>query len=339
MKILVTGNLGYVGNVLVKKLVEMKYDVLGYDVGYYPQNFIDAHIPKIAIIKKDIRNIAEEDLKNCFAVLHLAALSNDPLGELNFSLTNEINYVATIRLAKLAKKSNVKRFVFSSTCSNYGSKNDIVNEESALSPITAYARSKVYSENELLKLKDEEFSPTILRSATAYGVSSSLRLDLVVNNLTCSAVATGSVKLLSDGTAWRPLVHVEDMSNAFIKVLESNEEKVSGNIFNVGSNEENYTIKQIAEIVEDIVPDSKIEYAREAIKDSRSYHVNFDKIKHELGYKTQWKLKDAIREIYNIFKKKNIIEKDFRNRKYYRVAYIKWLVEQGKLDNDLFFKN
>ncbi|MGI0011631.1 MAG: NAD-dependent epimerase/dehydratase family protein [Nitrosopumilaceae archaeon] len=269
----------------------------------------------------------------------MAALSNDPLGEINSPLTNDINYAATIRLAKLAREVGIKRFVFSSSCSTYGVNSDVVDENSPLSPITAYAKSKVNSEHDLLQMKDDKFSPIILRSATAYGISPSFRLDLVVNNLAGSAFTTGGVKLLSDGTAWRPLVHVEDMSNAFITVLKAPEEKISGEIFNVGSNEENYSVRQIAEMVEEIVPNSKIEYAKGASKDSRSYRVDFSKIKNQTGYKTKWKLKDGIKEIYETFKRKAFTENEFKDKAYYRVSYIKWLIDRGILDKNLYFKN
>ncbi|HEX5359029.1 MAG TPA: SDR family oxidoreductase, partial [Candidatus Nitrosotalea sp.] len=299
MKIFLTGHLGYVGSILAKQLLKENFEITGYDVGYFTQESENKISSKIIFIKKDLRNVIKDDLKGCDAVLHLAALSNDPLGELNSSLTHDINYSQTVKLAKLAKESGVEKFIFSSSCSTYGASKEIVNETSHLSPITAYAKSKVDSEYEILKLKGEQFYPVILRSATAYGMSPNLRLDLVVNNLVCSAFTTGKVKLLSDGTAWRPLVHVEDMANAFITVLKASQEKTSGETFNVGSNEENYTVKQIAETVQDIVPNSTIEYAQDSNKDARTYRVDFSKIKNQIGYKTNWKLKDGIQEIYN----------------------------------------
>lgn len=326
------------GSVLTNMLIEQKYDVTGCDVEYYPQNLILEKYTKEKSLQKDIRNITKEDLLGYDAVLHLAALSNDPLGEINSSLTDEINYKSTIKLAKLSKEAGVEKFIFSSSCSSYGANDDIVNENSKLAPITAYAISKVNSERELIKLKDNKFFPVNLRSATAYGISSNLRLDLVVNNLTCSAFTTGAVKLLSDGTAWRPLVHVEDMSNAFIQILKSSGKEVSGESFNVGTNEDNYKVYQIAELVESIVPNSKIEYSKNGNKDLRSYQVNFDKIKNEIGYKTKWNLKNGIKHIYEIFKNKKITENDFTDKKFYRVKYIKWLIEQKKIDSNLFFK-
>ena len=336
MKVLVTGNLGYVGNVLTKILLEQKIDVVGCDTGFYPQGFLNSETSKCVQIKKDIRNLSVEDLKGVSGICHLAALSNDPLGEINPNLTEEINYKATIRLAKLAKEAKVEKFIFSSSCSSYGMNENIVNEESALAPLTAYAKSKVNSEKEISKLSDNNFCTTNLRSATAYGLSNSIRLDLVVNNLTCSAFTTNHVKLLSDGTAWRPLVHVEDMSNAFISVLNAKNSEVNNQAFNVGTNEDNYTVREIAQKVEEIVPNSSITYAEDANKDSRSYKVDFSKIKQSLGYETKWSLDKAIKEIYNLLKIKKFTEEDFKDKKYYRVAYIKWLIENKKIDNNLF---
>ena len=338
MKVLVTGNLGYVGNVLTRMLLEKNFQVIGCDTGFYPQGFLVLPEPNILQIKKDIRNLTENDLKGISSICHLAALSNDPLGEINPNLTEEINYFATIKLAKLAKKAGVEKFVFSSSCSSYGANDKIVNEDSKLSPLTAYAKSKVNSEREILYLSDDNFCTTNLRSATAYGLSDSLRLDHVVNNLTCSAFTTNQVKLLSDGTSWRPLVHVEDMSNAFISVLDAKNSEVNAQAFNVGSNDDNYSVREIAQIVEKIIPDSKITYAKDANKDARSYKVDFTKITEYLDYKTKWTLENGIKDIYKILKSKKFSEEDFRDKKYYRVAYIKWLLEQNKIDQNLFFK-
>jgi len=338
MRVFVTGNLGYVGSVLVEQLLQNDIEVVGCDIEFYPRGFLQKTQLKIIQIRKDIRNLDEGDLKECTAVFHLAALSNDPLGEINSSLTNDINFFATLRLAKLAKKIGVERFVFSSSCSTYGANTEFVNESSSLAPLTAYAKSKVDSEKEILKLKDDNFTPTNLRSGTAYGLSDSQRFDLVVNNLTCSAFTTNKVKLLSDGTAWRPLVHVEDMANAFITVLKSPKNEIYGETFNVGSNDENYQVREIAEFVESIVPDSKIEYGKNANKDSRSYKVDFSKIKNKLGYENKWTLLEGIKEIYKELKKKSFTEEDFKDKKFYRVEYIKWLIDQQKIDDQLFLK-
>lgn len=338
MKVFLTGHRGYVGNVMHKMLTENNYEVVGCDVRFYPEGFIKIDNDQKNSISKDIRDVTEDDIRDCSAIIHLAALSNDPLGEINSSLTHDINFLATLHLAKLAKKVGIERFVYSSSCSTYGANSDVVDENSPLAPITAYAKSKVNSELELIKLKDETFSPVMLRNATAFGASSSQRLDIVVNNLTCSAYTTGKVKLLSDGTAWRPLVHVEDMSQAFIDCLKAPIDKISGEIFNVGMNEENYTVRQIAESVEEIVPDSKIEYPDKSNKDSRSYKVSFDKVKNQLNFKPKWTLRDGIKQMYDIVKKKNFTEENFRDKEYYRVAFIQWLLEQGKINNNLRFK-
>jgi len=327
--------MGYVGSVLTEALVERNFEVTGCDIGYYPFNFTEQENLSINVLKKDIRNLTKTDVEGHDAILHLAALSNDPLGDLYPSLTNEINYLATLKLAKLAKEAKVERFVFSSSCSTYGVNEEAVDENSPLDPLTTYAKSKVNSERELRKLGDENFCPVIMRSATAYGISPNFRFDLVVNNLTGAAFTTGSVRLLSDGTAWRPLIHVEDMSNAFVQVLRAETEKVNGQIFNVGTNDDNYKVKEIAQLVEEIIPDSKIEYATNADKDSRSYKVNFDKIREQIGYKTKWKLKDGIRNIYEELKKRGLEEKDFNDEKFYRVKYLKSLMAKGLLDEKL----
>jgi nucleoside-diphosphate-sugar epimerase len=331
MKIFLTGHKGYVGNVMTRSLLKENFEVVGCDLEYYPQEFIKKDFDDVLSLKKDVREISSADLDGCDAVIHLAGLSNDPLGEINPKITDDVNFKATVNLAKIAKKAGVKRFIFSSSCSTYGVNSDFVDENSNLEPLTAYAKSKVNSEKELLKLKDETFCPVILRNATVYGLSPSQRLDLVVNNLTCSAFTTGNVELLSDGTSWRPLLHIEDMASAFIKSLKVDESKVSGEIFNVGSTDQNFQVKEIANLVKEIVPNSKVTFSPKASKDARSYRVNFDKIKNELQFQTKWTLKDGISQFYNAIKDKNFTENEFRDKKFYRVAYIKWLVEENKI--------
>ncbi len=334
MKVLITGQNGYVGRVLTNLLLENKYDVLGCDINYFPTTF-DNNLHEISNVVSDIRDITEKDLKKVDVVMHLAGLSNDPLGELNSKLTHEINYLSTVRLAKISKQAGVQRFIFSSSCSTYGKNLTFANENSDLEPLTEYAKSKVKSESEILALKDEEFCPTVLRNATVYGNSPSLRLDLVVNNLTASAFVTGKVKLLSDGTAWRPQLHVEDMSNAFLTVMESSEELIRGQIFNVGNNDENFTVHQIAEEVERIIPDSEIEFVNKSNKDSRSYKVDFTKINNTLGFKTKWNLEKGIKQLYDFFKKEKLVENDFHDKKFNRLKQLKWLIENGFLDENL----
>ena len=334
MKVLITGQNGYVGRVLTNLLLENKYDVLGCDINYFPTPF-DNDLHEISNVVSDIRDITEKDLKKVDVIMHLAGLSNDPLGELNSKLTHEINYLSTVRLAKISKQAGVQRFIFSSSCSTYGKNLTFANENSDLEPLTEYAKSKVKSESEILALKDEEFCPTVLRNATVYGNSPSLRLDLVVNNLTASAFVTGKVKLLSDGTAWRPQLHVEDMSNAFLTVMESSEELIRGQIFNVGNNDENFKIYQIAEEVKKIIPGSEIEFVNKSNKDSRSYKVDFTKINNTLGFKTKWNLEKGIKQLYDFFKKEKLVENDFHDKKFNRLKQLKWLIENGFLDKNL----
>ena len=334
MKVLITGQNGYVGRVLTNLLLENKYDVLGCDINYFPTAF-DNDLHEISNVASDIRDITEKDLKKVDVIMHLAGLSNDPLGELNPKLTHEINYLSTVRLAKISKQAGVQKFIFSSSCSTYGKNLTFANENSDLDPLTEYAKSKVKSESEILALKNEEFCPTILRNATVYGNSPSLRLDLVVNNLTASAFVTGKVKLLSDGTAWRPQLHVEDMSSAFLTVMESSEELVRGEIFNVGNNDENFKVNQIAEEVKKIIPGSEIEFVNKSNKDSRSYKVDFTKINNTLGFKTKWNLEKGIKQLYDFFKKEKLIENDFHDKKFYRLKQLKWLIANGFLDENL----
>ena len=334
MKVLITGQNGYVGRVLTNLLLKNEYDVLGCDINYFAAAF-DNDLHEISNVASDIRDITEKDLKKVDVIMHLAGLSNDPLGELNSKLTHEINYLSTVRLAKISKQVGVQKFIFSSSCSTYGKNLTFANENSDLDPLTEYAKSKVKSESEILALKNEEFCPTILRNATVYGNSPSLRLDLVVNNLTASAFVTGKVKLLSDGTAWRPQLHVEDMSSAFLTVMESSEELVRGEIFNVGNNDENFKVNQIAEEVKKIIPGSEIEFVNKSNKDSRSYKVDFTKINNTLGFKTKWNLEKGIKQLYDFFKKEKLIENDFHDKKFYRLKQLKWLIANGFLDENL----
>ncbi len=332
MKVLITGHSGYVGRVLTKLLVENNYEVVGCDTNYFPTTFDDNDYPEILNISPDIRDITIENLKEIDVVVHLAGLSNDPLGELNSQLTHEINYLSTVKLAELSKNAGVKKFIFSSSCATYGKTSTIVNEESDLEPLTQYAKSKINSEFKILELADDVFYPTILRNATAYGYSPNLRLDIVVNNLTASAFVTGKVKLLSDGTAWRPLLHVEDMANAFLTVMKAQNELAAGQIFNVGNNNDNFSVREIAEQVQEIVPDSKVEFANQSNKDFRSYKVDFDKIAKVLNFKTKWNLKDGIKQLYDVFIKEKFSESDFHDKKFHRINQLKWLIEEGHLD-------
>jgi len=335
LRIFLTGHLGNVGSVLAEKLIKNNFHVTGTDIGYFPNDFLPTKANLIKNIKKDIRDVTKEDLTGHDIVIHLAALSNDSSGEINPSLTTEINHYATVNLAKIAKNVGVKKFLYASTCSIYGINKEVVNENSELNPLTAYAKSKADSEKDIIKLNDTEFSPVILRCGTVYGLSPSFRLDLVVNNLTGSAFTTGVVKLFSDGSAFRPLLHVNDMVNAFIELSKSPNELVGGEIYNIGSNDDNYTVKEIAALVGEVIPNSEIKISKNAFNDSRSYKVDFSKIKNHIGYKTKQNLKEGIKEIYNTLKEKKFSEKNFKNKNFYRVKYLKWLIEKNFIDNEL----
>ena len=338
MRVLVTGHKGYIGSIMVPMLQEKGYEVVGFDNDFFNGcTFGNYKISDIPYVKKDIRNIQKSDLQKCDAIIHLCALSNDPLGYFNPLITDEINHRASIKLAKLAKKAGVQRYMYASTCSIYGaSKDDMVNEKSKPHPVTPYAVSKVRTEKDVSKLANTNFSPTFLRSSTAYGISPMLRLDLVLNNLVAWAYTTGEILLKSDGMAWRPIVHVEDMCRAFIAVLEAPRYLVHKNVFNVGINHENFRVKTLAEIVKDVVPNSKIEYAKNAEPDKRSYKVNFDKISQVLpNFKPKWNAYLGAKQLYNAYKKYDLNLEKFEGPKYKRISQIEKEIKVGNLDKNL----
>ena len=273
-------------------------------------------------------------------MLHLAGLSNDPLGDLNPKLTDEINHIASVRLARLAKKVGVTRFIFSSSCSTYGGAGEnMVDEEAEFHPVTPYGISKVLVEQEVAKLADSNFSPTFPRNATAYGVSPCLRFDLVLNNLVAWAFTTGRVHIKSDGTPWRPIVHIEDISRAFITILHAPREIVHNQAFNVGITEENYRIREIADIVKEIVPQCHIEYAEDAGPDKRCYRVDCNKLKRTLPeFKPQWNARRGAEQLYKAYKKIGLTLEDFEGSRYKRISYIKKLLNTGRLDETLRWK-
>ena len=342
MRILVTGHLGYIGSVLAPFLADLGYDVWGYDTGYYADCLLGEIIDsKISFrINKDIRKVEISDVRGVDAVVHLAALSNDPTGEINPRLTYEINTGGTLRLAEIARDAGVERFIFSSSCSIYGQNEEkALTEDSSLSPQTAYARSKVDAETGLRKLAIKSFSPVFLRNATAYGFSSRLRLDLAVNNLTGWGYTTGRVKLLSDGQAWRPMVHVEDICEAIAETLKAPRDLVHNQAFNVGSSQENYQIRDIAHMVAQIVPNCEVTFAEGAGADNRTYNVSFEKIRRVFpNFTLRWSVRKGIEQLYNSFVRTSMTYPLFNGRLFTRLKQINYLLESGALDRDLFWK-
>jgi len=337
MRVLVTGHKGYIGTVLVPMLIEAGHDVVGLDSDLYEQCTFGDGMQDIPALKKDIRDVEASDLGGFEAVIHLAALSNDPLGDLNPELTYEINHAASVRLAKLAKEMGITRFIFSSSCSTYGAAGeDLLDEEAAFNPVTPYGVSKVWVERDVGKLADADFSPTFLRNATAYGVSSRQRFGLVLNNLVAWAFTTGRVYLKSDGTPWRPIVHVEDISRAFIAVLHAPREVTHNQAFNVGITDENYRIRDLAEIVKETVPGCRIEYAKDAGPDKRTYRVDFSKIARMLPeFKPQWDARRGAQQLYEAYQKVGLKVEDVEGPRYMRINHIKQLLSANRLDATL----
>jgi len=337
MKVLVTGHNGYVGSEMVPILRAAGHEVVGLDAFYFEDCTFEDDEPPVPALRKDIRDVTAADLEGFDAVLHLAALSNDPLGDLNPRCTYDVNHAAAVRVATCAKEAGVGRFLQASSCSLYGAAGDAFLDESAsFNPVTPYGESKVFVERDVGRLADDGFSPVFLRNATAYGVSARLRADLVVNNLVGYACTSGRVFIKSDGTPWRPLVHVADIGHAFLAALEAPRDAIHGQAFNVGANAENYRIREIAEMVREEVPGSVVEFAADAGPDKRCYRVDCSKIARMLpSFRPRWNVRAGIRQLAEAYRRHGLTESEFLGSRYLRIRRVRELMELGRLDADL----
>lgn len=337
MKILVTGHQGYIGSLLVPLLTGIGHQVRGLDSNLYESSLFGSAPPPVPSLRKDIRETTLEDVSGCDAVIHLAGLSNDPLGDLDPQLTLAINYLASARLAELSKQAGVRRFLFASSCSVYGaSGSEFLNELSPINPVTPYAHSKYLAEQHLAGMADTDFCPTSLRFATAHGFSPRIRFDLVVNNLAAWAYTTGRVYIKSDGTPWRPFVHVDDICRAFAAVLEAPTDAVHKQVFNVGETGENYQIRHVAEEVRQAVPGCRVEYAPDGGPDKRCYRVSCERIFSALpSFRPQWTVRESIRDLLHWYAALGLKADEFEGSKYSRIAHLKELIRTGQLDRTL----
>ena len=342
MKILVTGNLGYIGSVLVKRLIDLNYEVVGFDCGFFEDCSLVNLENNFIQIKKDIRKIEEKDMEGIDCVIHLAGLSNDPLGELRPDLTENINLIGTVRCAEIAKKMGVSRFIYSSSQSMYGVSdidNELDEDLSEKNPVTSYARTKWEAELAIKKLQSDNFLVCAFRPSTVFGASPRLRCDIVFNNFVACAYTTKKIEIKSNGMPWRPIVHIEDVCSAFISGLEAPKKIVAGRSFNVGVNNGNYRVKEIAKAAQSSIKDSQLLFTGEDTQDQRTYRVSFNRILDELKnyYRPSWNLQSGANQLVNYFDQINFSESDFRGPKTNRLKKISLLQENQIINDDLFF--
>jgi len=336
-RVLVTGHRGYIGATLVPMLLERGHDVHGLDSGLFDGCDYGGSLVDVPWTRKDVRDITEEDVDGFDAVIHLAALSNDPLGDLDPDITFDINHRGAVRAATMAKRAGVPRFLHSSTCSLYGAHgDDYIDETAEFHPVTPYGEAKVLAEGEIRALADDDFSPVFLRNATAYGFSCRLRGDLVVNNLTAYAVATGAVMMKSQGLAWRPLVHIDDIARAFIVLLEADRDRVHLQALNIGRTTENYRVREVAEMVGEEVPGSTVTFADGAFVDTRNYRVNCDRILELFPeYEPTWTVRDGVRQLYRAYTEHGLDADLLHSGVLTRIAHVRGMLESGRLQPDL----
>ena len=336
-RILITGHNGYIGSVMTPHLLDCGYEVAGLDTGYFSECTLVPGGGNVSVIRKDIRDLTARDLEGFDAVVHLAALSNDPIGNLSDSWTEDINFHASVKLAELAKAAGVGRYLFSSSCIMYGAANtDVVTEESPLDPKTEYARSKVKAEQAVTQLAAPGFSPIFLRNGTIYGVSPRMRFDTVFNDLVGSAVTTGKVVVYSDGRPWRPVIHVQDVARMFEAALSAPMETVHNQAFNAGANALNHQIIELAQIAVKTVPGCKLEIVAKSSADQRTYKADFGKFARTFpDFKFKWNVVTGAAELYEAFKRAGLKHSDFVDKKFTRLKWLRYLIESGRLDNSL----
>jgi nucleoside-diphosphate-sugar epimerase len=338
MRVLVTGHQGYIGSVMVPLLLEAGHDVVGLDTGLYEACGFGDHRVEVAGIRLDLRDVEPRHLDGFEAVIHLAALSNDPLGDLDPQLTYDINHGASVRLARAARRAGVERFLFASSCSLYGASGTDapLTEDAPFNPVTPYGESKILVEQDVARLATDDFSPVFFRNATAYGVSPCLRVDIMVNNLVGYAVTTGEVLIKSDGSPWRPLVHVEDICRAFLASIQADRQRTHNQAFNVGLSDENFRVREVADMVEAVVTGSRVEYAAGATADARDYRVDFSKIQRVLPeFRPRWTVRKGVEELYEAYRRFDMAAAEFLGGRYVRLAEIKRLQGQDRLNDQL----